>query len=195
MTTDSSKGTTRLRFTVQRLLLSWTQFVDSSEPPRGWGEARMTQDIDLSLLSGFGDEATYIDELLSAFPPRIPDARTFAVTNRVLLLSASNGVSMDISLAALPFEEQMVGRATPFAYAPDCSLITCSAEDLVVLKAFADRHLDRADVEGIVARRREELDAAYITDQLRPLCELKEAPEIVRKVEGLLDEPGGPEGL
>lgn len=44
MTTDSSKGTTRLRFTVQRLLLSWTQFVDSSEPPRGWGEARMIRD-------------------------------------------------------------------------------------------------------------------------------------------------------
>ena len=41
MSTDSSKGTTRFRFTVERLLLSWTQFVDSSEPPPGWGEARL----------------------------------------------------------------------------------------------------------------------------------------------------------
>lgn len=28
-----------------------------------WGEPRMTQDIDLSLLTGFGDEKKYVEEI------------------------------------------------------------------------------------------------------------------------------------
>jgi len=32
-----------------------------------WGEIRMTQDIDLCLLSGFGEEEKYIEEILKSF--------------------------------------------------------------------------------------------------------------------------------
>lgn len=104
-----------------------------------WGEMRMTQDIDLCLLCGFGNEEKYIEELAEQYKSRIDDPLTFAVTNRVLLLYASNGVAVDISLSGLPFEDEMIRRATPFLFYPDCSLITCSAEDLIVLKAFAER--------------------------------------------------------
>jgi hypothetical protein len=144
-----------------------------------WGEVRMTQDIDLSLLSGFGNEEMYIQGLLSHFTPRIPDVAKFALKNRVLLLFASNGVAMDISLAGLPFEERMIARATLFPYAPECSLLTCSAEDLIVLKAFANRAKDWLDVEGIFLRQESQLDISYIMEQLTPLCELKGAPEIL----------------
>ena len=34
-----------------------------------WGEMRMTQDIDLCLLSGFGNELIYIQSLLKKFKP------------------------------------------------------------------------------------------------------------------------------
>jgi hypothetical protein len=47
-------------------------------------------------------------------------------------------------------EEQMIERATPFAFTPDCSLITAAAEDLVVLKAFANRDRDWGDVETVI---------------------------------------------
>ena len=50
-----------------------------------WGEPRMTQDIDLSLLTGFGSEEAYIAALLSRFPARIPDAESFSLRHRVLL--------------------------------------------------------------------------------------------------------------
>jgi hypothetical protein len=56
------------------------------------------------------------------------------------------------------------------------SLRTCSAEDLIVLEAFAGREKDWLDIEGIVARIRG-LDQALIWDELIPLLELKEAPE------------------
>lgn len=153
-----------------------------------WGEVRVTQDVDLSLLSGFGNEDTFADSLLSQFKSRISDAEQFALTNRVLLLLASNGVAVDISLAGLPFEEEMIERATPFPYAPDCSLITCSAEDLIILKAFANRGRDWLDIEGILVRQGSGLEFEYITDRLTPLCELKGAPEIIVKFHHLVEE-------
>ena len=69
-----------------------------------WGEMRMTQDIDLCLLCGFGNEELYIEGLLGEFHSRIPDACNFALNNRVLLLTASNGAPFDISLSGLMFE-------------------------------------------------------------------------------------------
>lgn len=153
-----------------------------------WGEVRMTQDIDLSVLSGFGNEQFYVDGLLSKFKSRVGDARNFALTNRVLLLTASNDVSVDISLAGLPFEQQMINRASPFNYAPDCALMTCSAEDLIILKAFADRTIDWMDVEGVLLRQGNGLDYQYILKYLEPLCALKGSPEIVGKLKQLIDK-------
>ena len=77
----------------------------------------------------------------------------------------------------------MVSRATPFDFAPGVSLITCSAEDLVVLKAFAARGQDWVDVEGILVRQGNGLDWNYIQHQLNPLVELKGEPEIVTRLQ------------
>lgn len=153
-----------------------------------WGELRMTQDIDLCLLCGFGNEEQYIKTLLSMYTSRISDAHQFALQNRVLLLSASNGVSVDVSLSGLPYEEKMINRATPYTFEENCSLITCSAEDLIILKAFADRAKDWMDVESIIDRQGEKLDTTYVIDHLAPLCELKESPEILKRVKQLLQE-------
>ncbi len=77
-----------------------------------WGEPRATRDVDLTLLCPFGDEARAAELLAGGFPARIPDARDFAIRNRVLLLKSSGGVAIDISLGALAFEERCVGRAS-----------------------------------------------------------------------------------
>ena len=76
----------------------------------------------------------------------------------------------------------MIRRATYFEFEDQCLLLTCSAEDLVVLKAFADRTKDWTDVEGIIERQGKKLDVKYIVDQLSPLCEMKEMPQIVQKL-------------
>ena len=57
-----------------------------------WGEIRMTQDIDISLLTEFGDEKKYIEILLNAFKSRISNGEKFALKNRVLLIKTSNKV-------------------------------------------------------------------------------------------------------
>jgi hypothetical protein len=86
------------------------------------------------------------------FEARIDRAAEFARENRVLLLRAASGVGLDIALGGLPFEEAVVDRSSVFTFSPEAPLRTCSAEDLVVLKAFADRPKDRVDVGGIAGR-------------------------------------------
>lgn len=148
-----------------------------------WGEPRETVDVDVTLLTGFGDEDTYVAELLARFEPRIDDAAAFARVNRVLLLRAASGVGLDIALGGLPFEAAVVERASPFTFPPAVALRTCSAEDLIVLKAFADRPKDWVDIDGIIIRQATRLDWDYVRRQLAPLAELKEAPEILSRLE------------
>src|SRR5438045_9095727 len=68
-----------------------------------WGEPRLTQDVDLTLLTGFGCEEKFVDPLLEAFRPRRADARQFALGSRVLLVQTSGGVPLDSALGAFPF--------------------------------------------------------------------------------------------
>jgi hypothetical protein len=139
-----------------------------------WGEPQATQDVDISLSTGFGSEQSYVQPILTEFRGRIPNAAEFALENRVLLVSASNGRPIDIGLAGIPFEEEMINRASPFTFAPGISLITCSAEDLVVLKVLAGRPRDWNAIEGVLICQAANLDWDYIKEQLLPLCELKE---------------------
>lgn len=153
-----------------------------------WGQPRVTQDVDVSLLTGFGNEPKYVDRLLNEFAGRISDARQFALEHRVLLCQATNGVALDISLAALPLEEQIIRRSSRFAYAPKVSLRTASAEDLVVLKAFADRDKDWPDVRGILVRQENRLDWDQIIRDLTFLCDLKEDQEPLERLERVRQE-------
>jgi hypothetical protein len=155
-----------------------------------WGEPRVTQDVDMTILAGFGDESRYIDHLLDQFSPRIPDAADFARQHRVLLLQSESGIGIDIALGGLPFEQLAVERATPFEFLPDVVLVTCSAEDLIVLKSFADRPRDWVDVEGVIVRQRSALDWTYVERHLRPLVELKESPDILARLRRLRSAGG-----
>ena len=150
-----------------------------------WGEPRETVDVDVTILTGFGTEQPFIEALVASFEARIPDAAAFAAANRVLLLQAPSGVGLDIALGGLPFEEAAVARSSLFTFPPNVPLRTCSAEDLVVLKAFADRPKDWVDIEGILIRQSATLDWAYVRTHLSALAELKEAPELVEKLDSL----------
>jgi hypothetical protein len=139
-----------------------------------WGMPRFTQDVDLTLLTGLGGEEKYIDTILRRFPGRLPDSRSFAIQQRVLLARTPSGVDLDFSLGAFPFEEASIGRASIWTVTPVISLLTCSAEDLIIHKVFAGRDRDWADVESILARQHGLLDLAHIQRELPVLLELKE---------------------
>ena len=151
-----------------------------------WGRQRLTRDVDLTILTGYGDEEHYITGLLKNFKGRRTDAAEFALRNRVVLLEDSSGIGIDVSLGAMFFEESAIARASQFEFLPGISLTTCSAEDLIVFKTFANRLQDRADVEGILERQMVNLDFKYIESQLIPLLDLKEEPEILDEFRKLI---------
>ncbi|MBU3666230.1 MAG: nucleotidyl transferase AbiEii/AbiGii toxin family protein [Chthoniobacterales bacterium] len=150
-----------------------------------WGEPRFTRDADLTLLTGFGSESVFIDELVGNFAPRRADAAEFAQRARVVLLKAGNGVDLDVALGALPFEERSVKRSSDYAFRESCVLPTCSAEDLIVHKVFAGRDRDWADVRGVLSRQGKQLDLSLIRKELCPLLEAKEDSESMEKFERL----------
>lgn len=144
-----------------------------------WGEPRFTRDVDITLLCPYGAELQAVKPLLAAFVSRIPEAGAFATKHRVLLLNSENGIPIDVALGGIPFEERCVTRATDFDFG-EARLLTCSAEDLVVLKAFAGRPQDWVDIESIAVRQNRVLDWNLVFAELEPLV-------AVRNVPGLLD--------
>lgn len=157
---------------------------------QNWGEPRVTRDLDISIFTGFGGEEPVIDALLTTYVPRVSEARAFALRYRVLLLATADGVEVDVALAGLPFESEMIDRAVMIEFEPDVVLRICTAEDLMVLKAFADRAQDRADVIGIARRRGRQLDWQAVLEHLTPLVEAKEQPAILDAIRALRTECG-----
>jgi hypothetical protein len=153
-----------------------------------WGEPRLTQDVDVTVLSGFGSEREFVDALLSGYGRRIPDARDFALEHRVVLIESRTGVPIDVALGGIPFEERVVSRASAFDVGGPEPLLTCSAEDLVVLKTFAGRDKDWIDVEGVVTRQGKELDAGLVLRELKPLLELKDDTRSLPRLQAILDQ-------
>jgi hypothetical protein len=98
-------------------------------------------------------------------------------------LEASNGIEVDVALGSFPFEEGFIDRATPFKFHEGVELITASAEDIFVLKAFAGRPQDWIDVESIAVRQGPTLDWDFIRSQLEMLGELVADSELMSRVE------------
>lgn len=153
-----------------------------------WADPRQTEDADLTVLTGFSGEETFVDALLEHFAAREAGERERALLRRVVLLKSSAGVDIDLALGALPFEENCVARATEWRIGRGLKLTTCSAEDLIVHKAFAARDLDWADVRSVTMRQGRKLNTNQIWKELRPLVELKEAPEILTKLQRIFDD-------
>ncbi len=156
-----------------------------------FGEARATQDIDAAMATGFGDEMATIDRLFCHLQPRISDATNFARLHRVVLGQEASGIPVDVSLAGLPYELEMIERAADEELRPGRRVRTCTASDLVILKAFASRDRDWSDIRGILIHSQRLLDWAMIQKELTMLCELKEEPEIVDRLLQLRDSTDG----
>ena len=143
----------------------------------------------MTVLTRFDDEPV-MDALLARFRSRHANPREFAVRARVLLLWHDNGVPIDVALGALDFEERAIERGSWWEVQPGVRLLTCSADDLVVHKAFAARDRDWSDVDRLLAVQRERLNCEQILAELRPLAGLKEDSGIVPKLERLMQKHG-----
>jgi predicted nucleotidyltransferase len=137
-----------------------------------WGQPRLTKDLDLSLLTGFGPEEQFLDEMLQDFEPRIPDFKEFSLRRRVALMKTRDGLGIDVALAGLPFEERVVMRARMLEPVPGVRLRVCGPEDLIILKVFAGRPIDLQDVRGVLVRQAKNVDLKLVERELQELDEV-----------------------
>lgn len=150
-----------------------------------WGEPRQTRDVDVTVLCPYGGEGNIADKLLAVFRPRIRDAREFSIRNRVLLVESEGGIAVDVAFGALPFEERCVARSSEWTLEPGMILRTCSAEDLLVMKAFATRPQDWIDIEAILVRQHRALDWKLVFEELEPLAAVREVPGLLDRLRQL----------
>lgn len=148
-----------------------------------WGEPRLTKDVDLTVVAPLDDPDRFIRQVADAFAPRIVNVVAFARRNRVILVQASNGCPLDISMGLPGYEEEVMQRAVEFALEPGKRVRICSAEDLIIHKAIAGRPQDVRDIEGIVYRQRDGLDVSTIRRWLRIFDELLDTHEVAERFE------------
>jgi hypothetical protein len=149
-----------------------------------WGQPRQTDDVDATVWTEFGNERPVINCLLQHLTGRIADVERFAMQNRVLLCRESQGIDVDVSLAAFPFELELINRSTLEKFR-DTQLKVCGPSDLIILKAFANRPHDWTDIRGVIVRSGTLLDWQLIENELHILAELKEEPEILDQLHAL----------
>jgi hypothetical protein len=152
------------------------------------GRARTTRDVDAIVFVKENHWSSFLKkgEALS-FRSRLPAPLDFARANRVFLLHhQSSGTEVDLSLGTLPFEIEALQRAKRVKVGR-LSVPIATAEDLIVLKAVANRPQDWIDIEGIL-RATEDLDEAYIRRHVGQFAGIVERPDFYAQIDQALRE-------
>ncbi len=152
-------------------------------------QARLTRDVDALVILDPDRWPAFFDHAARlGFVARISDCLKFARKSRVLLLRHEpTGVDVDISLGALPFEEETIGRATRIDVA-GVPIPVASPEDLMVMKAVAGRSKDYADI-GLILEANPRVDLGRVRHWVSQFAEVLEMPEIVERLELHLAPP------
>jgi predicted nucleotidyltransferase len=127
------------------------------------GVPRQTIDIDATILG----RATELDETIDVLAKyeivfRVADGLAFARDRQVLLLRHDpTGVTIEVSFAWLPFEENALSRAREIEI-HGVTVPVAQPEDLIVYKAAAWRDRDRNDIERLLVIHFDEIDLVRV---------------------------------
>lgn len=150
------------------------------------GRPRVTRDVDAVVFVEEPQWASFVatGEQYS-FVPRLPEALKFARENRVLLLRhEKSGVDVDISLGGTQFEQQALARIKVLKIGK-VALPLAHPEDLIVMKAVAQRDHDIKDIQGLFDVF-PDLDVSYIRKWVDELAQALEMPEIYENLDRLI---------
>lgn len=148
-----------------------------------WGSARLTMDADFTIAAPLEGSADMVPLVTNRFPSRVADPQAMALRTRMILVTAKNGVAVDVSLALPGYEDDLFRRAVNFEIEPGKSIRLCTAEDLIIHKAIAGRPQDVTDIEGAVLRQGDRLDATYIRRWLAEFANVLADPEVEQRFE------------
>lgn len=151
------------------------------------GRARFTEDVDAVFLLSNKDLPRLLEIAKEeGIEPRVDNALDFAGKNRVVLLRhTSTDTGTDISLGALPFEEEMVKRGVLHEVDETLQLRLPTPEDLIIMKAIAHRPKDLEDIRTI-AGKSPNLDVKWIEKWVKAFGEVLETPDLWDLIKSLL---------
>jgi hypothetical protein len=146
---------------------------------------RFTEDVDCLVDLDDRDWADFLETGRQfGFFPRIDDPLEFAKKSRVLLLlHRPSETTVDISVAGIMFEHETIQRGRP-PESPLVDISVATAEDLLVMKAVAQRDKDRVDMAAIV-KAHKNLDVVRVRGWAQLFAEGLEEPEILASIERL----------
>jgi len=149
-------------------------------------EPRFTRDIDTVIWIEREDWGPFIQQAVNhGFEPRNKEPLDFAQQHRIFLLTHRNtGITVDISLGALPFEEEMINRSV-IAEKDELRLKVPTPEDLIIMKIIAGRPKDLVDIASIL-KFHKNLDIKRVKFWVKQFAEVLEMPEILENLENLL---------
>lgn len=151
------------------------------------GEPRATHDADLKVLIEGMTVAEFRSLVETRFKPYRRPWLGRAESSLIVSVEVEPEMVVDMLVAVLPYEALAIQRAEPVQI-EGVVLPICTAEDLIIHKAIADRPKDWMDIEKILLRQRGKLDVAYVRDWLQQFAEALEKPEIVIRFEKLYAE-------
>jgi len=153
------------------------------------GEARYTEDLDAMFLLSLQDISRFLEEAQRVgIEPRIENAVDFAKKTRVLLLRHKiTNNNIDISLGVLPFEEEVIERSFIQDIDDSLQVRLPTPEDLIIMKAIANRPKDLEDIRTLAARYTN-LDFARMEFWIKNFAELLEMPELWGQIEKILKQ-------
>ncbi|MGH7826242.1 MAG: nucleotidyl transferase AbiEii/AbiGii toxin family protein [Candidatus Binatia bacterium] len=151
-----------------------------------WGEPRATLDIDVVVLVPPEREDEFLNAVLKSFRPRLPDAVAFAKRNRILLISTSGDIPVDLSLGIPGYEEEALRRAVTVSFGGVSPVRVVSPEDLIIHKCVAGRARDIEDIERVLVRQKLKLDLQYVRKWLRAFAPIVEAHDVRKLFESAI---------
>ncbi len=151
------------------------------------GEPRATHDADLKVLVKGMTIAQFRTLAEARFRPYRRPWLGRAESSLIISLEVAPDMVVDMLVAVLPYEEQAIRRAE-MVEIEGLSLPICTAEDLIIHKAIADRPKDWLDIEKVLLRQGARLDVGYIRTWLVQFADALEKPMLVTRFSQLVKE-------
>jgi hypothetical protein len=142
------------------------------------GQPRVTKDVDVLVLApAKAWPVLFQGAKRHGFAHRERDPAILARDYRMLLLRhVATGTDIDIVLGLMPFEEQIIARAT-LRSVKGVRLPLPTPEDLIVLKAIGNRPQDLVDIVGVLDAH-PSLDLEAVRRQIQQFAEEMEGPAV-----------------
>lgn len=150
------------------------------------GRPRLTRDVDVLVVLQENRWQRFLNAgARFGFLPRIDDALAFARRSRVFLIRHKpSGIDIDISVAALPFEEESIAQVR-WTNVGKLSLPLPTPENLIIMKAVAHRPQDMADIKALLDAN-PKLNFRRIRRWVKEFSGVLDAPDILSDLESLL---------